>query len=56
MLAHYYTFEHFMDKELDNYIKRFVRNYIHYRDEVSAAVPGKARRTYSAGIPFLPST
>lgn len=37
VLAHFYTFEHFMDKELDKGIKRFVRNYIHYRDEVFCA-------------------
>jgi hypothetical protein len=34
VLAHFYTFEHFMDPVLDNYIKRFVRDFIHYRDEV----------------------
>lgn len=34
MLAHFYTFEHFMDVGLDHYVKRFVREYIHYRDEV----------------------
>lgn len=34
VLAHFYTFEHFMDPELDKAVKRFVRNYIHYRDEV----------------------
>lgn len=34
VLAHFYTFEHFMEPDLDKYVKRFVRNYIHYRDEV----------------------
>lgn len=37
VLAHFYTMEHFMDPELDKFIKRFVRNYIHYRDEVFCA-------------------
>lgn len=34
MLIHFYAYEHFMDPALDNYIKRIVRDYIHYRDEV----------------------
>lgn len=37
VLAHFYTFEHFMDPVLDKAVKRFVRNYIHYRDEVFCA-------------------
>ncbi len=39
VLAHFYTFEHFMDPELEKAIKRFVRNYIHYRDEVRPVPP-----------------
>lgn len=34
VLIHFYAYEHFMDPALDNYIKRIVRDYIHYRDEV----------------------
>ena len=37
VLSHFYTLEHFMDPILDNAVKRFVRNYIHYRDEVFCA-------------------
>jgi len=39
VLAHFYTYEHFMDVDLDKYIKRFVRDYIHYRDEVGCRPP-----------------
>lgn len=42
VLAHFYTFEHFMDPELEKAVKRFVRNYIHYRDEASpACIPNR---------------
>jgi len=37
MLNHFYTFLHFTDKNIDNHFKRFVRDFLHYHDEIFCA-------------------
>jgi uncharacterized protein YdaT len=37
LLQHFYTFIHFTDVKIDNYYKRFVRDFLHYNDDVYCA-------------------
>jgi len=37
LLQHFYTFLYFTDPKIDNYYKRFVRDFLHYNDEVYCA-------------------
>jgi len=37
LLGHFYNFLHFTDPAIDNYFKRFVRDYLHYNDEIYCA-------------------
>ena len=37
ILAHYYGIMHFTNPKLDNFFKRFVRDYMHYHDKIYCA-------------------
>ena len=37
LLIHYYNLVYFTDPKLNNYMKRFVRDYLHYKDEIYCA-------------------
>jgi len=37
LLQHFYTFMYFSDPKIDNYYKRFVRDFLHYNDDVNCA-------------------
>ena len=37
LLAHFYGFVHFTNATIDNYMKRFVRDFLHYQDRVYCA-------------------
>jgi hypothetical protein len=37
LLTHYYSFVHFTDPAIDNYFKRFVRDFLHYHDVIYCA-------------------
>lgn len=37
LLSHFYTFMYFTDPKVDNYYKRFVRDFLHYNDAVYCA-------------------
>lgn len=37
LLAHFYGIIHFTDPAIDNYYKRFVRDFLHYNDEIYCA-------------------
>jgi len=37
MLAHFYGILHFTNSKIDNFMKRFVRDYMHYHDEIYCA-------------------
>jgi hypothetical protein len=37
LLGHYYTFLHFTDAKVGNHFKRFVRDYLHYKDDIYCA-------------------
>ncbi len=37
LLAHFYNIIHFTDPSIDNYFKRFVRDFLHYNDEIYCA-------------------
>ena len=37
LLSHFYTFMYFTDPKIDNYYKRFVRDFLHYNDAVYCA-------------------
>jgi len=37
LLAHFYNMIHFTDPSVDNYFKRFVRDYLHYNDQIYCA-------------------
>lgn len=34
LLEHFYTYLHFQDARMDRYFKRFVRDFVHYQDEI----------------------
>uniref|UniRef100_A0A7S2HX61 O-fucosyltransferase family protein n=1 Tax=Helicotheca tamesis TaxID=374047 RepID=A0A7S2HX61_9STRA len=44
LLSHFYGFVHFTDPAIDNYYKRFVRDYMHYIDPIFCAA-GKIIRS-----------
>jgi hypothetical protein len=37
LLAHFYGIIHFSDPAIDNYYKRFVRDFLHYNDQIVSA-------------------
>jgi hypothetical protein len=37
LLAHFYNIIHFTDPAIDNYYKRFVRDFLHYNDQIFCA-------------------
>ena len=37
LLNHFYAFMYFTDPAIDNYYKRFVRDFLHYKDEIYCA-------------------
>eukprot|EP00339_Tiarina_fusa_P022149 CAMPEP_0116997394 /NCGR_PEP_ID=MMETSP0472-20121206/846_1 /TAXON_ID=693140 ORGANISM="Tiarina fusus, Strain LIS" /NCGR_SAMPLE_ID=MMETSP0472 /ASSEMBLY_ACC=CAM_ASM_000603 /LENGTH=637 /DNA_ID=CAMNT_0004696263 /DNA_START=60 /DNA_END=1973 /DNA_ORIENTATION=+ len=37
LLGHFYTFFYFTDPSIDNYYKRFVRDFLHYKDQIYCA-------------------
>lgn len=37
LLNHFYSFMYFTDPKMDNYYKRFVRDYLHYKDNIYCA-------------------
>lgn len=37
LLAHFYNLIHFTDPMIDNYVKRFVRDFLHYNDQIYCA-------------------
>ena len=37
LLAHFYGFIHFTDPKINNFYKRLVRDFLHYRDEIFCA-------------------
>jgi hypothetical protein len=37
LLTHFYGFIHFTDPAIDNYYKRFVRDHLHYHDQIYCA-------------------
>ena len=37
LLAHFYTFIYFANPLIDNYYKRFVRDFLHYNDRIFCA-------------------
>jgi hypothetical protein len=36
-LTHFYSFVHFTDPKIDNYFKRFIRDFLHYNDQIYCA-------------------
>lgn len=47
LLEHFYTFIHLQDDAVDRYYKRFVRDYVHYIDEIfckAAVIINKLRQ------------
>ena len=37
LLNHFYSFLHFTDPKVDNHYKRFVRDWLHYKDSIFCA-------------------
>jgi len=60
LLTHFYAMIHFTDPAVDNYFKRFVRDFLHYHDNIFCAA-GKIIKAVQAegaarGFPIDPET
>jgi hypothetical protein len=52
LLNHFYTFMFFTDPVTDNYYKRFVRDFLHYKDEIYCAAGKIVQALNSEGKPW----
>ena len=52
LLNHFYTFMFFTDPETDNYYKRFVRDFLHYKDQIYCAAGKIVQALNNEGKPW----
>ena len=50
LLTHFYAFIHFTDPAIDNYYKRFVRDFLHYHDKIYCAAGKVVKALQSEAI------
>lgn len=55
ILNHFYTFLYFTDPQVDNYFKRFVRDFLHYTDDIYCAA-GKIVHALNKEVEGMGST
>lgn len=50
LLTHFYGFLHFTDPAIDNYYKRFVRDFLHYHDSIFCAAGKIVKAVQAEGM------